>query len=582
MILTFEEIQEIIRSNPNKGLIETGKEFCRIGMLHLYGSGMESAIRHCEHFVSKELFDVQKKYAVSNKDMFSRLLQQEDMVFTAHGGSSHFGLTEEKEVHINSLLSNVRFGVGLRDWVKVFALSAYRADPMGVIMMEVDPVKINETGEFNQPRIYPTYKSINSVYDYLPNGRYLEYISFRLTVGECRKFGITDEKLKNLKASDKTEYYRLVDDRKDIIVHKDGSNVNLVSNIAQQNPIANTLGRTPAFVVSDIMKFDEPNVFLSPLHYVFELAQSFLEARSIRDIQKMYHGFAKAIEPLLKCPTCVGTGYIEGAACPDCTPGGADKGSGYKLRTKVSDVAKFPLEILENSGFDFRKIFGYVTPDIESWEKQDVSLDDIEEMIEMTYWGNVRLKRPKIGADSNMTATEVNSSDMPKESRLNLTADWVEKTENAIADFIGQYWFEDEWKKSSITLGREYILRTPEELMEDYQERRTKGAPDFALDEALEKYYRAKYKRNPVLLAKYLKMLDVEPFPHTNVKDVEASQIIPFSDKLQKRYFGEWSDTVPDGKWVSPSFTPTALKEELKMYVESKGIAEPEPKKDMA
>jgi hypothetical protein len=76
-----------------------------------------------------------------------------------------------------------------------------------------------------------------------------------------------------------------------------------------------------------------------------------------------------------------------------------------------------------------------------------------------------------------------------------MTADWAETTENMIADFIGQYWFEGAWKRSSISYGSDYILKTADELMDTYQTLRTKGAPDFALDEALEKFYQAKYAK---------------------------------------------------------------------------------------
>jgi hypothetical protein len=118
------------------------------------------------------------------------------------------------------------------------------------------------------------------------------------------------------------------------------------------------------------------------------------------------------------------------------------------------------------------------------------------------------MKRPAPGNSGDaITATESKSNDAPKEARLNMTADWAERTENMIADFIGEYWFKGSWKKASISYGRDYILKTADELMDIYQTMRTKGAPDFSLDEALEKFYRARYQNNPVQLVKYLKCL---------------------------------------------------------------------------
>ncbi|MBK7885483.1 MAG: hypothetical protein IPJ81_18085 [Chitinophagaceae bacterium] len=194
----------------------------------------------------------------------------------------------------------------------------------------------------------------------------------------------------------------------------------------------------------------------------------------------------------------------------------------------------------------------------------------------MTYWGTIRMKRPKPGISNDVTATEVNSNDAPKEARLNMTADWAERTEQTIADFIGQFWFEGSFKNSSISYGRDYILKNADELMKEYQEMRTKGAPDFSLDEALEKYYQAKYQNNPLQLAIALKKLDVEPFPHINI--VNAKSIITdFTDYNTKLYFGEWSNTIEDILWIKS--TVEKLKELLKAYVAAKKITEPKPEK---
>lgn len=574
MIASFEQIQSIVKKNPNKTVIDQGRKMSEKLMLHLHGVGMDKAIKNCDYFASPAIYKIQKEYAVSNVDLFARLLQQEDMVFTARGGSTNFKLTASEENQLNAILDNIEYGMNLRTWIKTFALQAYRSDPMGIIFMEIDQAAVDNTGSFIEPRTYPTYKSIFSVFDYQSSGRKLEYVCFKLSVGEALAFGVTDELIKDLAPDKESNYFRFVDDAKDLIVVFRENEVRLVTEITQKNPIANIWKKTPAFIISDLIKFNEPRIFFSPLSPVVELAETFLQDRSIRDLQKKYHGFAKPIEPLLSCGTCLGNKVVNGKDCPDCIPPGGEP-TGYKLKTKVSDVARFPLEILEKGNFDFKRIFGYVTPDIDSWEKQDTSLEDIEELVEMTYWGTVRMKRPTPGKSGEaITATESVSNDAPKEARLNSLADWAEKTETMVANFIGQYWLGDRFKTASIGYGRDYVLKTPEELMEAYQTMRTKGAPDFSLDEALEKYYQAKYQNNPTQLAKFLKMLNVEPFPHLSIINAKAV-ITDFNDYNAKLYFGEWSDTVPDIKWIS--VPADSLIKDLKTYVLAKGIKEPAP-----
>lgn len=570
----LDQIQSIILNNPAKPVLEKARKQADKLMLHLHGVGMDKAIRHVDYFCNKDVYNVQKEYAISNKDLFARLLEQEDMVFTAKGGSTSYGLPDAQEKQLSALLDNVSYGLSLRKWIKTIAREAYRADPMGIIFIEAEQMKVDGYGESNQPKAYPTYKSSYNIYDYLSNGRTMEYVVFRLTAAECIAFAIADTTLANLKPSQLTDYYRFIDDEKDIIV-KQVSEAVIIATNAPQNPLKNIWGKCPAFYCSDLMQFNDPCCFVSPLDLTVELADCFLYDRSVRDLQKKYHGFAKAVEPLLKCATCEGNGVVGATSCPDCTPAGAQKGSGYKLRTKVSDVAKFPLEILENANFDYNKIFGYVSPDIDGWEKQDSSLTDLENLMHQTLWGtsNNTQQQQQKSMGEQKTATEIDVNNAPKEAKLNMRADWAERTESLIADFIGSFWFEG-FKASAISYGRNYILETAQKLMEHYQNLRVKGAPDFSMDEALEKYYHAVYQNNPKLLTIYTKLLKVEPFPHLAITGAQGI-ITDFTDYSQKLYFGEWYNTLTSDQ-IFVMQVPE-LKQLLKTYVMAKGLKEPQP-----
>lgn len=527
MICTGEQIENIIKNNPNKALIDVGKEMANKLMLHVHGHGLNSALKQNEYFESVDIFNERKKGAMSNKDLFGRLLQREKMVFTAKGGSSFYeGLEKQQTQELDATLDTIRFGMPLRKWIQSFALQAYRCDPMSVIFIE------------NKDKVaYPTYKCINSIFDYLPNGRKLEYICFRLTVGEAIAFGVKDETLNDLKSGDISNYYRLVDDAYDYIKKYENS----VLNDALP-PIKNQWQRVPGLITSDIISFDNVQKFLSPLHLVTELAECFLQDRSVRDLQKKYHGFLKAIEPLLNCGSCEGTGLQNGSACPDCTPMGSDHGTGFKLRTKVADVARFPLSTL-SEGFDFKRIFGYVGPDIEVWDKQDSSLVDIESFIQDVYWGTEKSKQTSgpSGKDKSIeeTATKTLDNLQPIYARLNDTADWAEKTEAMITDFIGQFKFPGKFKRAAVSYGRFYILETPGELMEKYLDMKNKGASQFALFDTLKKYYHSVYQTNPTQLAIKLKLINVEPFVHYKISEVQAMNPAPI-DFLKKLYFSEW------------------------------------------
>ena len=578
---TLEQIKKIILDNPNKELITSGRDWRKRLMRHLHGVDLKGGMTKDAYFENSDVWASRSENPVSNRDLFTRLLHQEEMIFSARGGSSRFNINKDSERTMNSILDDVRFGQSLRKWVKNFALNAYRSDPMGLIFMEVEAMD-PDAQNMKEPKCYPTYKCIDGIHDYLPNGRSLEYVCFQLTVHEVKEFGITEVQFNTavesgqIKQDDqKSNYFRFVDDEKDIIIKRDGEQVS-ISNI-KNNPISNDWGKVPGFIVSDLVQFDNPKCFASPVQFLVELADCFFYDRSIRDLQKKYHGFAKAVEPMLKCPTCEGVGMLKGSACPSCTLPGQDSGSGYKLQTKVSDKAMFPLSVMENGSFDIHKIFAYITPDIESWNKQDMSLEKLEDLMYFTYWGasnNQKTLGPSgksVSGDATQeTATKTLENLQPKYARLNATADWAEKTENMIANFIGAYWFDTAFKGSSISYSRNYILELPDDILNDFYTAREKGAPQPILKSLIDRYIQCLDQGNTLEAEKKKKLISVEPFVFSTVSEVEASTVLPDEIKLAKWFYTEWESTLLPIYVIETDVKK--LREELYQYVKDKNI----------
>jgi hypothetical protein len=168
-------------------------------------------------------------------------------------------------------------------------------------------------------------------------------------------------------------------------------------------------------------------------------------------------------------------------------------------------------------------------------------------MIVDVYWGttlrSTTTNGPEMGA-SNLeeTATKTLANLQPIYARLNRTADWAQQTENIIIDFIGFHEFPEQFKKSSVTYGRYYILETPDSLMSEYLDMKSKGANQVSLTEALRKYYHSAYKENPVKLAIMLKLINVEPFVHNNIEEIKPIPTANLSrlDYLSKVYYNDW------------------------------------------
>lgn len=567
-IINDTQVADIIKNNPNKALIKAAREYSTKLCLNVMGTGIDSALNKNDYFESDDVFAVRNKKATSNMDLFARILQREEMVFSAKGGASFYkGLSSEQTIKLDATLDKIRFNMTIRKWIAEFALSAYRTDPMGIFYVEVDG---NETA-------YPTYKSSQCIYDYEPNGRKLEYVVFQLKPKEARAFLLAagqDVSSADLNVDSdmfnkySNMYFRFIDDKQDRIVKNSG-----VIEILHTIPLG--FDQLPGLRASDIIDFKNPTTLLSPLHRTLELAGTFLEDRSIRDLSKKYCGFPKGFEPILSCVKCAGTGLFSGHACPECTPTGSDRGMGIKLRTKVSDIARFPLpKEGQNGGIqDPSKFFGYITPSIETWDKQDTSLNDIESTMNDTYWGTTN-KQSTTGPTTTdkhafqETATKTLADLKPIYARLNKTADWAESTENGITYFIGKYMFNS-FEASVRTYGRYYILETPDELMEQYLDMKTKGAPQTSLFDVLRKYYHSLYQDDPMQLAIKLKLIDVEPFVHKTVEQVQTTNPSRL-DFFCKLYFSEWLATKDDTYLLSTK--PELLIVDLQTYATDKMV----------
>lgn len=579
-IYNHQEITDIIIKNPNKELLIYANNQRKALMLQINGVGMDDALGRMEYHENTAIYPERKKGAVSNKDLSRRILGDEDQVFTARGGSAIYNISGGKKSveEFSKKIANVRYGWSLHKWMQNMAINAYRSDPMGVIFVETEQVKTDGQIEPTPPA-YPTYKSSGDIHDYDPNGRKLEYICFKLTKEELVSYGIYEQGQlngivgANVKFPTETDkYFRFVDDAQDTIYVRDGDTIKeALVKAPNKATLKNTWGRVPGFIASDLLKFDKPRCFDSPFGIVLELARVFLRDRSIRDLQKLFFGFAKAYEPLLPCPTCNGEGVLGGKACRDCTPAGYDTGTGWKMDTKLGDIAKFPIGIFKDMhGLKIADLFGYVTPDIAGWDKQDSSLEQLEALMSCTYWNTTETKVSGYNGtqDTAETATKTLTNLQPKYARLNTTADWAEGTERMIADLLGSYYYGTSWGGASISYGRGYILETPNEIFAQYQTMVTKGCPDVMLDEQFEKYIKCLYQNDPICQAKYLKLFEVEPFPHRKASEVEVSQLIPLTDKLAKVYFGEWEDTLKEDYIIQTDVA--TLRTKLRDYVAEK------------
>ena len=390
MTYSLEQIADIIIKNPNSDKIKIGRQKNEKALLHVYGVGLNNAIKRSKNVENRIRFEIRQQYAQSNRDLFKRILADEAQVFTTRGGSTNFIMKDASlEPQMASAIADVINGLSLHRWVETYALKAFEVDPMSVIFMEMSRSNIGEVeGKVAlEPICYPTYKSITDIYDYENVGRSLNYIVFEIPKSQYLRFGIDETELQKTaqnynNTSIGGKFYRFVDSEQDIIVTISNSiAIPVPLKYGFENPIKHTFGIVPAIIVSDIISFTEPDCYESPLADVIELADTVLFEKSVTSVVRKLHGFSKAYEPLLDCDRCSGEGTLNGAPCPQCTPVGKSVGSGKKLRTLPEDVLRIPKEaFIDNPKLNVSNMFGYIAPPIDGFKMAEDYIDKLEKM----------------------------------------------------------------------------------------------------------------------------------------------------------------------------------------------------------
>jgi hypothetical protein len=555
MILDQFQIKNIIVNKPNQKLINKGVEYNRLLRFHMYGEGMKDKVMKIEDYETQSLHTLRGKYARSNKDLFARLSRPIDKVFSARGGSIYYQLSDAQDKAARNLSQNVRNGFSIRKWIEAFWKPHMLDDPFGVVFLEILPTtEAIAAKQQGRSFVYPTYKSIGSVYDYLPKGSALEYIVFTVSANEKKQAGLRDE----------DQVYRVVDDAYDYWVRRDGDTVTVIA----EHTFPNFFGQVPGQINSDIISPENDDCFLSLYDEVIELADNFFLDGSIRITHKIQHGYPKYWELADSCNACNGTTFLNGESCTFC------KGTGKRIMLKVSDAKLLPYPDKDNPS-PAPNVAGYVSPDKVYFEISTADLQMLEELMNVTLWGaQSKVKTQGMSTDKNQdtkTATEVMDDIKPQADRLNIISKMAEKRHKFILDAVIRLQLSPTYAGASVNYGRRYMIEGPDEVWKKYSDARLSGAAMSVLDDLLIEYYETKYSSDPVKLAIQTKLMKVEPFVHLTADKVDLSMSITHEDKTAKAYFGEWLSTLNEAMLLS--FSPELLREQLTTYATEKATA---------
>ena len=468
---------------------------------------LEELIEKIEGIESQQKAKAREKYSRCIKDMFERLFQPIDNIYFANGGVKSYDIPKEsiKKEYLTQI-ANIRDGKTLSEWVQQNAIHLFHTDPNGVVFLEYK----------TEPKlkVYPTYKSINSIRYYKPKGQLLEYIIFEP------------------KLIDNIYYWRVVDDKYDYTFKQEGNTFVLV----EEKTFEHQFGKVPAVICSNIQK-PAKKYKLSSIDTIIDVAKEYARDTSFVSLYKVYKANPYFWRYVQYCGDCSGTGKQGDESCPSCNGMGK-----IVAKSDVTDVIDLPAPTSTDDPVIAPNIAGFISPDLDVWEKFEETLKMSEENIYKTHWGtNYGMQ----SVQGMKTATEVTFDKQPLENKLNKYADYAEYVEWVLSEMILNVFDVTKDKEESlitINLGRRYIVDNYDSILELYEKAVEKGDNSVILDKIFFEYLSSKYRNNPIDLQINLLKANVEPYlhlSHTVVKEVFGNE-----EAQRKLLFPKWWSTV--------------------------------------
>lgn len=534
MILETDEIKALIKKDK-PDYIQEAQEKQKILNVHVNNRGTVEYLDKIENYENEAQYTLRKKYAIGNKFLTNNILRPVDKVFSAKGGSRVIQIEgEESEKTFKKQLNDVRFGMPIRRWIQNIQSNKFYSDPAGFVMIE------HKLDEEDKPTAYPTLKSIQSVHCYYTEGRTLEYVVFE-----------GKHKIKPDGSKSEEKYYRVVDDSYDYVFVKKGDDIREVEDLRKENP----WGKVPAIINSNIL--NDTNLYSdSPLDQIVDLMDKYLRNNSVKSIYEFLHGFPLFWQYIKECKSCKGTGKInDDKTCTSC------KGTGAQLKKDVSDVLFLNTPKNSESKVLAPDVAGYVIPPMEVPEEQRTELKFLFDIMMFTLWGTTHEK------GDNPTATAAYLNVQPKNDALESFSEAYEDMEEKLTDLLGQFYYTTNYKGSVVRYGRRYLIESPDQIWNRYQESKEKGAPITVLNFQYDQYIQSEFKNDPQMYGMMKKLMMIEPFFHYTIAEVQGFNISQ-EEMNRKIWFGEWSVQKSEEEIIKT--TTDKLMKEFDSYVADK------------
>ena len=517
MVLEEDKILELIITPENTNLSDYRNKH-KIFNLYFNGGDIASEIEKIDTFENNKQRQLRQKIARSPKDLLQRLLNPFKKVFSATGGSEQIEIKPQaRKDEFISHLSKLPEGISLSKWMYNYWVEAYITDPNGVIFIE--------TENTDNPKSYPTYKSTSVIHDYK-----LKWDDFNYIILKHGKYTIGKKEI---------EVFRVVDDTKDALYYVEGK-VLKIFKTENEMAISHKKGFIPAILVSNIVDkmTGGRKSFISQID---ELLKEYLRESSVLSIFKFLHAYPKYWQYASKCVKCKGVGVVDDSSvekgkstCRSC------KGSGININPDISDGIMLPLPQDNEDPIIAPNIAGFSVPPIDTWDKMEKSLDDLERKMEFALIGTT------IEEEKSNTATGRFIDAQPLYNALHDFSTTEEMIKEKLAQYMAQWMYGNNYGQITIKNGKRFICESPDSIWEKYITSKDKSAPISTLDYLYKQYLLSEYQNDAQMYEQKLKEFYLEPMVHYSISDLNSLNIETSDIVLKKIYFSEWLTTKPN------------------------------------
>jgi hypothetical protein len=496
MTFTDQEAIDKIKELSEIGVpawVATARDNSRLYKALIDGEGFSDVlIQEIEQLESKAKAKARKKYSKDIRDVFERVMKPRENVFQANGGSEKLVVSNDniKNLFVKAQ-SNFKSNKSVFKYLSEEYFNLSDVDPNGLLFLEYRLAGENKS-------VYPTYKSIDDVYCYEPQGQKTEFVVFKPV---DRVIGTTLQKT-----------WRIVDDVYDRVISEIGTSYEVVSSFTHP------FGEVPALILSNKEKIGT-NIRLSSIDKVTEVAKDLARDKSILTIYKFQKGYPIHWRFVTQCRTCVGSGRKENNTCTNC------EGHGYIRNTDVTDMVTLPIPESDQPNIA-PNIAGYISPDFETWRQYKQDISDLETIMKDTVWGTHISGSENKNLQETETATGRYIDVQPIINTLNTYADVVEYIDNTVCNWILNFYDPVKDKKEQVyikTYGRRYIIENPDVILTKYQEAKKTSDSSTILDKLLEEFILSKYKNDQSMQNVMLKKKDIEPYVHMTFEQVNMA-----------------------------------------------------------